>query len=244
MHTPPIPRAIIFGIDGVLARRADSPALERWERRLGLARGNLTHDILDSPASLRAQVGLVMDADVWLELACLFRLHADEVRALASDFRSSIRVDPELVALLKTLRPGMCTGLIGNAWPGARAVYSETCGLGDVVDALVLSAEEGFVMPDTRIYEVAAARLGVSPAEALFVAAREEHVACARDAGLRALRFVGREQLVADLTACRADPSDPPPRPSSRPRSAPPARPSRGLARAPCAARGTDGSSA
>lgn len=201
-----VPRAIIFGVEGVLLHAPDPCALESWEQRLGLARGSLTDDIIASPAAWRATLGLVDDADVWMELACLFRLHADEVRTLARDFIASMRVDAALVGFVRSLRslrsvhPHLRTGLLSNAWPGARARYTETYGLGDVADTIIISAEEQLAKPDTRIYQLAAERLAIAPEDALFVDACQDHVAAARDAGLQGLHVVHRDQLIAGLS--------------------------------------------
>ena len=193
-------RAIVVGVEGVLVRLTDPSRHAPWERRLGLAPGGLAYDVLQSPSSCRACLGLMEDADVWMELGCLlFRLHADEMAALAADFWSGMRIDVELRDVIQALRSTLPVAGLSNAWPGARQRYLRRYGLADTFDMLVISAEEGLVKPDTRVYELAAERLGVSPAYTLFVDADPQHVAGARDAGLQALRIVSTKQLTTDL---------------------------------------------
>jgi epoxide hydrolase-like predicted phosphatase len=196
----PALRAVIFDVGGVLiAHAADRAPQRTWEARLGLPEGSLAREVFSSPAALRATLGLATDADVWTELACLFRLHADEARDLARDFFAGEAADTELVAFLRGLRPRYKTALLSNAWPGARAAWTARFGLGDIVDLMIVSAEEGLRKPDTRIYALAAERLGVAPAECLFVDDGPDNVAGARDSGMRALQFVQREQAIADV---------------------------------------------
>lgn len=198
-HTPI--RAVIFGVEGVLVRLADLSGLQRWGSRLGLSPRQLIADILESPSSARACVGLMTDADLWMELACLYyRLHADEVAALARDFWDIMQVDGELLAFVGSCRRRVRVAALANAWPGARQRYMHTFGIANSVDTLVLSCEEGLVMPDTRIYEVVAERLGISPEEALFVDASAERIAGARDAGLQVLPFIDHGQIANDLS--------------------------------------------
>jgi HAD superfamily hydrolase (TIGR01509 family) len=199
-QAPPI-RAVIFAVGGVLVRVHDSSGRSGWERRLGLAPGELAREVLAFPAMRRATLGLCAEADAWMELACLYRLHADEIRELARDFFAGERLDDALVAFLRGLRLRYKTALLGNAGYGARADWASRFGLCDIVDAIIVSAEEGLVKPDTRIYTLAAERLGVAPQEALFVDESIDNVAGACDAGMRAIQFVRREQIVAAIAA-------------------------------------------
>ncbi len=195
-------RAVIFDVDGVLLRpAADCGRRRTWEQRLGLAPGALAREVFAFPTMRRAMLGLAMEADAWMELACLYRLHADEMRALANDFVAGERLDDELLAFVRGLRPRYKTALLSNAGPGARAAWVSRFGLCDAVDAVIVSAEERLMKPDTRIYELTAERLGVAPREALFIDDSAEHVAGARDAGMWAIQFVCREQIVRDLTS-------------------------------------------
>jgi HAD superfamily hydrolase (TIGR01509 family) len=193
-------RAIVVGVEGVLVRLTVPARHAPWERRLGLAPGGLAYDVLQSPSSCRACLGLMEEADVWMELSCLFfRLHADELAALAEDFWGGMSVDVELRDVILGLRSRLPIAGLSNAWPGARERYVRRFGMAYTFDELILSCEERLVKPDTRIYELAAARLGVSPAHTLLVDGDPRHVAGARDAGLQALRYVSAGQLIADL---------------------------------------------
>lgn len=65
-------------------------------------------------------------------------------------------------------------------------------------DAVVVSAEERCTKPDRRIYEVCLARLGVPPADSLFVDDRADNVEGAAQVGMQTLHFAGEHPL-ADL---------------------------------------------
>jgi epoxide hydrolase-like predicted phosphatase len=197
---PPI-RAVIFDVGGVLVHVRDVSRQRRWEERLGLAPGGLTREVWDFPAMRRAILGLSAEADAWMELACLYRLHADEIRALSSDFCAGECVDTELLDFLRGLRPRFKTALLGNASPGARAAWATRFGLCVAVDAIIVSAEERLVKPDTRIYELAADRLGVAPRETLFVDDSADNVAGARDTGMLAIQFESCQQIIAAVGA-------------------------------------------
>lgn len=194
-------RAVIFDVGGVLIHREDSARLHVWEERLGLTSGGLAPEVFAFPTMRRALIGLAAEADAWMELACLYRLHADEIRALADDFWACERLDAELLAFVRSLRPRLRTALLDNACAGARAAWEARFGLCAAVDTVILSAEERLVKPDTRIYALAAERLGVVPGEVLFIDDSAEHIAGARDAGMQVLQFVCPEQTIAAIKA-------------------------------------------
>ena len=199
-QTPAI-RAVIFDVGGVLIRTVDRSVLCRWEARLGLEDGELTREIFHSPASWRASIGLATGADVWMELACLYRLHANEVQELARNLYDSEAVDERMAAFIYSLRPRYKTALLSNAWPEARASLEKRRDLVALADMLILSCEERLMKPDTRIYQLAAERLGVAPEEALFVDDYLPNVEGACDAGMQALHHTTREATLRELAA-------------------------------------------
>ncbi len=199
-HTPAI-RAVIFDVGGVLIQTVDRSALCRWEARLGLDVDELTREIFHSPVSWRASIGLATGADVWMELACLYRLHANEVQDLAQDVFAAEAVDDEMAAFVRSLRPRFKTALLSNAWPEARASLEKRRGLGAVTDMLILSCEERLMKPDTRLYQLAAERLSVALEEALFVDDYLPNVEGARDAGMRAVHYTTCEATLRELAA-------------------------------------------
>jgi epoxide hydrolase-like predicted phosphatase len=197
-NTPAI-RAIIFDVGGVLIQTVDRSALCRWEARLGLDVDELTRVIFHSPVSWRASIGLATGADVWMELACLYRLHANEVQELAQDVFAAEAIDGEMAAFVGSLRPRYKTALLSNAWPEARASLEKRRGLGALTDTLILSCEERLLKPDTRIYQLAAERLGVAPEVTLFVDNYLPNVEGARDAGMRVYHYTTREAALHEL---------------------------------------------
>ncbi len=197
-ETPAI-RAVIFDVGGVLIHTSDRSALHRWEARLGLGEGDLAHEVFDSPISWRASIGLATGADVWMELACLYRLHANEVRELVHDLHASEMVDEQMATFVGSLRPRYKTALLSNAWPEARASLEKRRDLGALTDMLIISCEERLLKPDTRIYQLAAERLGVAPEETLFVDDYLLNIEGARDAGMRVYHYATREATLHEL---------------------------------------------
>ena len=101
------------------------------------------------------------------------------------------RISDDITALLADLtNRGLDVGVISNcfeedvrAWP--------VCSLARHVRCAVFSFAEGLAKPDAEIYRLAARRLGIEPATAVFIGDGGDHeLAGAEQAGLRAFRAV------------------------------------------------------
>ncbi|WP_417495465.1 HAD family hydrolase [Maricaulis sp.] len=65
----------------------------------------------------------------------------------------------------------------------------------------IVSAHEGVIKPDRRIYEITAARLRHDPADVVFFDDREANVIAAREFGFDSELFTGETKLREDLAA-------------------------------------------
>jgi putative hydrolase of the HAD superfamily len=108
------------------------------------------------------------------------------------------------MTFVRGLRPRYRTGLLSNAFHSLRPALTDRFPIADAFDAIVISAEEGLVKPDRRIYEAALLRLGVAAQEAVFVDDFEENCEGARAVGMHAVRFesaIQARQAVESLLA-------------------------------------------
>ena len=192
-------RAVIFDMGGVLLRTEDQSGRREWEQRLGLRQGGLSDAVFGSDISYRASIGELKDADVWKNVGEHFKLSEADAGQLARDFFRGDRLDTELASFLASLRPKYKTAILSNAWPAARKTISETLGLGNAVDWIIISAEVGCAKPQERIYRIALDKLGVQPEEAIFLDDMPENVQAARAIGMIGLRFVSTKQAIRDI---------------------------------------------
>ncbi len=195
-------RAVIFDFGGVLVRTLDYSGRRKWEARLGLAQGDLEQVVFNSDVATRAMMGEVPESAVWTNAGAVFHVAAEELKQLRIDFWAGDALDEELVRFLGGLRPQYRTGILSNAWSGARDVFVGRLGLDRSVDAIVISAEERLAKPDGRIYHLAAARLGVRPEEAVFVDDVQANIDGARAVGMCGVLFRTREQTIAEVRQC------------------------------------------
>jgi putative hydrolase of the HAD superfamily len=97
--------------------------------------------------------------------------------------------DPDAARVVEELkRAGLLVAVISNTEDGRLADSLEAAGLGGRFDLLVDSHLVGCRKPDEAIFQLALARLGVEPQEAVFVGDSYAHDAlAARSAGLGAV---------------------------------------------------------
>jgi epoxide hydrolase-like predicted phosphatase len=196
-------RALITDFGGVLVRTSTDRARRELERRLGLPLNSIEDWVFASELSLRAQRGEVSEPDFWRALErefdlAKFNLTSVEFRRefFAGDF-----LDEDLVALIRSVRPGLKTGLISNAWSGLREMLHTSIPIADAFDVIVVSAEERLVKPDPRIYQIALERLGVQPEEAIFLDDFRVNIDAANALGLTGIHFQSSEQAQREICA-------------------------------------------
>jgi putative hydrolase of the HAD superfamily len=90
---------------------------------------------------------------------------------------------------------GISTGLISNSW--GLGIYDRAPT--ELFDATVISADVGLHKPQPEIYLLACERLGVEPAQAVFVDDLRENCAGAEAVGMTALLHRDPEDTVARL---------------------------------------------
>jgi epoxide hydrolase-like predicted phosphatase len=194
-------RAVVWDMGGVILRTMDWDLRSQWEDRLGLPRMQLTRMVFESDAGRRATLGQASDNDVWQSVADALKLDPRTRDQLRRDYFGRDQIDSALMEFIRGLRSRVRVGMITNAWPDVRRYLENEAKIADAFDPLIVSAEVGLAKPDPRIYQLALERLGVQPAEAVFVDDFEDNVAGARWVGMQAVHFTSTPQAIAAVRA-------------------------------------------
>ena len=111
--------------------------------------------------------------------------------------------DEEMIGAVRTVRAaGRSTGLISNSW--GRAIYDERL-IDELFDAVVISGDVGLHKPQPEIFELACERLGVAPAQCVFVDDLRENCAGAEAVGMAAVLHRDTAETVARLDQLLAE---------------------------------------
>jgi len=200
-------RAVAFDIGGVLEVPTDNDLADRWERRLGLRRGELFGRLRRSGLGRDANLGRVSAAEFALALGRLYGLDRPTTEELLAELWDWYvgELNTGMAAYFQGLRPRYRTAILSNAAEGGRREEERRYGFASMADVLVYSYEVGIEKPDRRIYEIACERLGVHPSEVVFLDDLEANVAAARQLGMRTVLFQSTAQAIAGVEACLTD---------------------------------------
>jgi epoxide hydrolase-like predicted phosphatase len=199
-------KALIFDFGGVLMRTRSDHSRRALEQRLGLPLRSIEDRIFSSELSQRAQRGEISEAAFWQQIERELDLPRQGMSWLEfyREFFADDFLDEELVALIRSVRPTLKTGLISNAWDGLRELLHTRAPIADAFDVLVISGEEKVMKPDPRLYRLALDRLGVQAAEAIFLDDFKPNIDAANALGLIGVHFRSSEQAQRDIRALLA----------------------------------------
>jgi putative hydrolase of the HAD superfamily len=112
---------------------------------------------------------------------------------------SKRNMNKPMVQFLADLHKSYQTGILSNAGDQTRHVMEDIFHLDRFVDDIIISAEEGIIKPDRRIYQIALDRLGAEPDTTLFVDDYPANVKGARDLGMKAVHFIDNKQAMQHI---------------------------------------------
>jgi putative hydrolase of the HAD superfamily len=200
-------RAIVFDLMDVLVLVGDAPERRAYEARIGVAEGAIQRAMLASSVFRAAIAGQATEEALWRDVAATLGVEGDEWRTVARAASSAHTLNGELVAFIRTLRPRYISAILTNTPAGVRRWGIERFGLEHEVDQVIISAEEGLRKPQPEFVLLAARRLGIAPAEAVFVDDEPCYVAAAEAVGMRGVRFRETAQAIAEIRVLLADSS-------------------------------------
>ena len=193
-------RAVVLDIGGVLEVIDDDEFPGPVEQRLGLSPGSIRDGLSALPGD--ATIGEVTMAQVHEEWRRVLGLDVAQVDEIVEDYwRWYVgTLDRPLVDWFAAQRPERLTAILSNSGPGAREA-ERMHGFEDITDDIVYSHEVGLAKPDPAVYDLTTRRLGVEPAEVVFLDDVGANVDAARAAGWHAVHHVDTATSIREMEA-------------------------------------------
>lgn len=200
-------RGLVVDYGGVLTNSTTEMFTEwahangvRWADFQDLLREWLVDGPVDSPVHA-LETGALAVADFEQELTARLRL-AEGVTVppsgLLGKMMRNFRYDEGMLAAVRTAhRRGIATALLSNSWG---TDYPRE-GWGELFDAVVISGEVGLRKPDPRIYRLVADRIGLQPAQCVFVDDLRPNVRGAVAVGMVGLHHANARSTLDQLAA-------------------------------------------
>jgi putative hydrolase of the HAD superfamily len=190
-------RALLVDFGGVLTTSI-WPAFAAFCEREGLERDAVRDLFRRDPEAITLLRGLetgeLEPAAFEPRFAKLLGLAAGD--GLIEQLFADVSPEPAMIAAVGAAREaGVRTGLISNSW--GSTVYEPD--MLELFDAVVISGEVGLHKPQPEIYLLACRRLGVEPADAIFVDDLRENIAGAEAVGMIGVLHRDPAATVAEL---------------------------------------------
>lgn len=203
-------RGVIFDFGGVLVRTADPAGRRKWESRLGLRAGDLERAVHGSDLWILAQRGEMTPDAFWAAVAERLGVAEPDIPALRADYFADDHLDPALMALIADLRArGWPVALLSNDSAALEAKLRDELGIYDAFDQVIISAHIGHMKPEAATYRTAAAAIGLSTPECVFIDDNPANVDGARAVGMAAIHYRAGMDLAAALQPILYDQNPP-----------------------------------
>ena len=200
-------KAVIFDLGGVVL---GSPlhAIARYERHLDIPENFINQVVVDTAphgAWSRLERGELSLEDFFpaFERDCLAAGHRISASTMMEWMaREALPRSAMLTAIRQIRARGLAVAALTNNWAGAEAgdeLPDGTQLLHPAFDVVVESSVEGLRKPDPRIYRLTCERLGVAPAEAVFLDDIGRNLKPARQLGLTTIKVTTPESALAEL---------------------------------------------
>lgn len=192
-------KAVIFDMGGVILRTEDGGPREQLAVELGIPRSEMEKWVFSSPTAIQAETGEISEETHWQAVFEGLGVSPERGKHFRETFWSGDRIDLSLVNFIRGLRTKYRTGLLSNAWDGARDAIQSRFNLLDVFDVSVFSAQAGMRKPDARIFHHILQQLQAAPGEAVFVDDFIENIRAAENLGLQVVHFRNSSQAQQDV---------------------------------------------
>lgn len=192
-------KAVIWDMGGVIVRTEDHTSRDQLAAQLGVTRNHLEMTVFAGEVGHMAQRGEIGTDKLWEAVRVEYTLSQEELADFQKRFWAGDEVDYDLVDYIRSLREHYTTALLSNAWNDLRSVLTKIWKIDNAFETMIISAEEGIMKPDARIYEIALQRARVAPSEAVFIDDFAHNIEGARAVGMHGIHFISAEQTVNEL---------------------------------------------
>ncbi len=195
-------KAVIFDLFDVLFLAEDFTQRHAYEKHMGLAENGLQQIMLSTPQFKEAVTGRISASELWQDVARRIGDDSQNWQDIANIFFSANRLNTELIALIRTLRPYYKIAILSNAPYDVRRLITQRFHLDREVDTIIISAEEKMRKPQPEFFQLAAQRLNVHPQEALFIDDDSRFIEGALAIGMLAIQFKNSQQAITKIQKC------------------------------------------
>lgn len=189
-------RAIIWDMGGVILRTNGEESRQALAREFGVSVADLNDLVFNSPSAEKATIGLIPEDEHWKTVATTLGIPESRIQELQDRFWAGDAVDKRLIEYIRTLNKKYKTGLLSNAWSGARQSLNQRNACDLVFQYSMFSYEVRLKKPNPEIYKRILSFMDVKPEETIFIDDMKENIEGANSIGIHGIRFYSTDQAI------------------------------------------------
>lgn len=196
-------QTLIFDFGGVLVKSPNLTWLRCFEGVLGFENDPELKAIFTNPneSQLVREMCLGnLTEDQLIDLVAeKMALRPRTLNRIRKGVFSKRHLNRPLLKFMTGLQSEYQLAILSNAGNQAREIIENHYHLDAYVEEIIISAEEGVIKPDHRIYQIAMDRLKATPETSLFIDDFMVNVFSARDFGMSAVQFINNYQVITAI---------------------------------------------
>jgi len=193
-------RTIFFDFGGVIIKTPSVRWVKRWKKVLGINNHPEILEMLENPQESQLVkdmcLGKVPEDTMWVMMTEHWHLNPALLAKIRTKLFSKRQLNKDVLNFMAETQDHYQTAILSNAGDKSRNLMEDTYQLDRYVDEIIISAEEGVIKPDPRIYEIAMDRMGADPETSLLLDDTLENVTAAQAFGMKAVQFLDSKQAI------------------------------------------------
>jgi epoxide hydrolase-like predicted phosphatase len=191
---------IFFDFGGVIIKTPDYRWVKRRKNILGLNNHPEILDLLDNPheSALMKEIclGKIPEDHLWTIMAEKWRVKPNVIKFFRRQMASKRHLNQPVMRFMAEAKENHQTAILSNAGDQSRRLMEDVYKLHHYVDEIIISAEEGVIKPDPRIYEIAMERMHAEPETSLLLDDHLPNILAAQAFGMHAVQFINALQAI------------------------------------------------
>jgi putative hydrolase of the HAD superfamily len=193
-------RTILFDFGGVVLKLPNIKWARRWLKLFGLREHPEIIEMLSNPNESQLVkdicLGKISEDEIWEIVSQKWSVKPDAVQRIRRRVFSKNKLNKNVIKFMAEVQDDYQTAILSNAGDRTRQEIEDSYNLDRYLDEIIISAEEGVIKPDRRIYQIAMDRLKATPETTLFLDDTLENVLAAREFGMHAVQFINNHQAL------------------------------------------------
>ena len=183
-------KAIIFDFFGVICHEVHQSWFDEHRNKF-----NLTQDEY-SENSHKVDLGIITEKGFISFYSRKTNIPENDIQ---NKFNSYIKIDNNLIDLIKDLKKKYKIGLLSSASSEFIREIINKNNLENIFDNIIISSEVGLIKPDPEIYKLSLKNLGVLPEEVIFIDDRQKNIDGAEAVGIKSILYKDLNDLKLKL---------------------------------------------